>query len=573
MAEPRDRDSSPEGEVGAVNGSRSIRGVNLLYLSAFLALLVGSALMPPISLGWRVVVNEVFFLALPLGLYLLIGVRDVGGTLRLRGVSWQVAGLSVVIGLGLWRFDWWLGSALNQAVDYVIPLPPEMLNLSVFDRVAMVIGTVVLAPLVEGLLFWGALPSAYERGGPARVIAASALLFIAIHQELAQSVALVPVAVALGYVTWRSRSIVPAMLIHLANNGQAMLVSFLEGSGLRRTGFAPSGPGALAGAVVAGMAIWLLGRLIPAPGVAREKPRRGWLGRNWPLLPVAPIYTVLIALGVVLGARPEALASGQRVGLMPGPWKAETSWSYDVRNRLDEKVGQADCSLKPESDAFLLDCSMEQSAYEADAPSGFFREGAVVQRQTVRWDRETMALRGGLIEATFQDRSGEASLEARSQDGELTVRVSGTGRGGDRFGSCYDLREGERAGMRPPMEEPCRIDGAFLAGGGAPSPLMIGEWPWRLAALPFDLLYSGQVTLLWPYRSMEDLDGRAPAKEDVFVVVRTAEQVLTPAGEYVTWRVTIGERYTAWYTVDRPHHLVGFDDGMVHWELTELETR
>ncbi len=549
----------------------SIRNVNLLYLGAFLTLLVGSLLLPSISLGWRVVVNELIFLGLPLALYLLLAVDDVREALRLRGVSWAVAGLSLLIGLGLWRFDWWLATVVNEALGYTIPLPPEALNVTLADEIAMAVGTVILAPLVEEFLFRGVLQSAYERRGPVRAIVASALLFVVIHQELAQSVALVPVALALAYVTWRTGSIVPAILIHAGNNLQAVLVSFLEGGGLRRVGFSPSAVGALVGALVAGAALWLLTARTERPQRERETAERGWLGRNWPLAPVLPIYAAVIALSVLVGVRPEALALGQPVELSAAPWDEEVAWRYEVRNALDEPVGAAECSLTPEADAFVLDCSMEQSAYEADAPSGFFKEGAVSQGQTARWDRQTLALEGARIEASVPEGADRVELVTRVGDGAMSVRVDGDAEEGEQMDRCYDLPQAVEGEGAPPTEEPCRVDGGFLTGGGAFSPLMAGEWPWRLSALPFQLAYSREAALLWPYRSVPDVDGRAPAKGDVTVVVRTAEEITTPAGTFVTWRVTVGETYTAWYTVEAPHHLVAFDDGMLNWRLTAVE--
>jgi membrane protease YdiL (CAAX protease family) len=554
-----------------MNRPLSIRNVNLLYLAAFLALLVGGILLPSLSLGQRVVMNELVFLGVPLGLYLLLAVDDVRDALRLRGVSWAVAGLSLLIGLGLWRFDWWLATAVNDALGYTIPLPPEALNVTLADEIAMVVGTVILAPLVEEFLFRGVLQSAYERRGPVRAIIASALLFVLIHQELAQSVALVPVALALGYVTWRTRSIVPAILIHAGNNLQAVLVSFLEGGGLRRVGFSPSPVGALVGVAVAGGALWLLTAQTERPRPDREAPEGGWLGRTWPLAPVLPIYAAVIALGVLVGVRPEALALGQPVELSAAPWDEEMAWRYEVRNALDEPVGEAECSLTLEADAFVLDCSMEQSAYEADAPFGFFKEDAVSQRQTARWDRETLALEGARIEASFPEDADRVDLTARVEDGVMSVRVDGAGQGGEELDGCYVLPQTGESGGTSPADEPCRADGAFLTGGGASTPLMGGEWPWRLSALPFQLAYSREGVLLWPYRSVDDSDDRAPAKKDVTVVVRTAEEISTPAGEFVTWRVTVGQSYTAWYTVEAPHHLVAFDDGMLSWRLTAVE--
>ena len=552
----------------------SILNVNLLYLVAFLALLVGGLLLPGLSLGRRVVINELAFLALPLVVFLLISRADLRETLRLRGISWPVAALSLLVGLGLWRFDWWLAAGINGALDYTIPLPPEALNLTVLDKVAMAAGTVVLAPIVEELFFRGVLQSAYERRGPFRAIAASTLLFVLIHQELAQSVALLPVTVALGYVAWRTRSVLPAMLVHVGNNGQAMVVSFLESGTLRRAGFTPSAVGALVGGLIAVAALWLLSRSTPRPDQEREVPQPSrsagrWLAAHWPILPTVPIYVAVIALGVLVGVRPEALALGQPVELGSAPWDQDALWRYEVRNALDELVGEAECHLTREQAAFLLDCSMEQTAYQADAPTGFFQEGDVVQRQTVRWDADTLALEDLELEATFREGEDRVALDAWLEDGALSMRVAGAAEGERAFDRCY--RIDENADVARPTGEPCGVDDAFLAGGGVLSPLMAGEWPWRFSALPFQLLYSREATLLWPYRSAEGIDGRAPLEQEVFVVVRTAEELLTPAGDFITWRVTVGDKYTAWYTVEPPHHLVAYDDDMVTWRLAGVE--
>lgn len=194
-----------------MNRRLPIRNVNLLYLVTFAILLVGSVLLSGVSLGWRIIINEVAFLGLLLVVYLLVTGQNPRDTLRLRGVSWRVAGLSLLVGLGLWHFDSWLAAVVNGLLGYTIPLPPEALNVTVLDKIVMALGTVVLAPLIEEALFRGVIQSAYERRGPVRAIAASTVLFVMIHQELAQSVALVPVAVALGYVAWRTGSIMPAI--------------------------------------------------------------------------------------------------------------------------------------------------------------------------------------------------------------------------------------------------------------------------------------------------------------------------------------------------------------------------
>jgi hypothetical protein len=99
----------------------STRNANLPYPVAFFALLGGSLLLSGTSLGWRVVINELVPLGGPLMVYLLLTRGDIRETLRLRAVSWSVAGLSLLVGLALWRFDSWLAAVVNDLLDYTIP--------------------------------------------------------------------------------------------------------------------------------------------------------------------------------------------------------------------------------------------------------------------------------------------------------------------------------------------------------------------------------------------------------------------------------------------------------------------
>ncbi len=550
----------------------SIRAVNLLYLVTFLTLLGGSLLLADLSLGWRVVINQLVFLMVPLVLYLLVTGqhRDLRQSLRLRPVSWPVMGLSLVIGLGLWQFDSALAVWINNALDYTIPLPPEALNVTVVDQVAMLFGVVILAPVVEELLFRGVIQLAYERRGPVLAIVSSTVLFIMIHQELAQSVALIPVTLALGYVTWRTDSVVPAIVIHLVNNGQAMLAPALEGTAFGRWVFVPSAGAAAIGAGIALLALLVFARLTPKREEERKPSGRTWLGRNWPVVPIVPIYAFAILTAILFGVSPQTLAMGERVDLGPAPWEEQVHWRYEIRNAVDERVGEAECSLVPDPDSLLLSCSMEQSAYEADAPFGYFSQPAMSQHHTVRWDRQTLEVVEAVIEATFLEGPDQLRLEAVIEDRRLVVTAEGPDVD-QRFESCYRLGSAELDPERGSSQDPCRVDDDFLAGGGVISPLMVGDWPWRLSALPLELLYTAEATLIWPYRRVDEIDDRAPATEDTFVVVRTAEQVSVPAGDFVTWRVTVGDTYTAWYTVDPPHTLVAYHDEMVTWRLTGVE--
>jgi len=131
--------------------------------------------------------------------------------------------------------------------------------------------------------------------------------------------------------------------------------------------------------------------------------------------------------------------------------------------------------------------------------------------------------------------------------------VAGDGDGGSRALSVQVAREGEPA-----------------ENADAPrDALLHGEWPWRLRALPFDAGYAQRTTLVHPGRWGDSpLEGEYVA-EEVAVVVRGAEPIWTPAGRYIAWRVTVGDKYTAWYDVEYPHTPLSYNDGEVTWLLVD----
>ena len=84
---------------------------------------------------------------------------------------------------------------------------------------------VAFAPAVaEELLFRGLLqPALVKRLGPALGIGLASLIFGAIHVDPPQATGAALIGLVLGYVTYRSGSLWPAMAAHAANNGLSVL--------------------------------------------------------------------------------------------------------------------------------------------------------------------------------------------------------------------------------------------------------------------------------------------------------------------------------------------------------------
>lgn len=524
----------------------SALGVNMLYLLMMIVLLVFSA-VAPLALGWRIIANELGVILLPLVLYALIRSLDVKPAFRLRRANGGVLALSFVAGLGIYLFDRWAALAVTSLLDYTTPLTPDLLDISPLNTILVMIGTAILAPVVEELFFRGVMFTAYEGAGPFVAVTGTALLFALFHMDPIQSLGLLPLVFALSYVGWRSGSVFPPIAMHFGNNLPAAL---LVGAGTFLPGFVEptvTMPIAVAGLVVAGAAVWGIVRLTaPTPAPARPQPVNV-VFRALPLIIAVPLALLLIGATGLLGTFPQMLSFGLPLQLGEAPWVASQTWAYDILNAADEPVGEASCTLTPGLDTILLECSAEQEAYEVTVGRSYFSDRAAQQTQQIYWDRETLYIVEGQITGTLFDGS-EVEVLIESDGNELVART---------------MVDGSLVG-----EETVPPD-ALIEAGGLTSPLLVGEWPWRLSAMPLQVAYSRMATIVWPFAAPENDDEWQTFSEMDPVVVRTADIFPANTGDIVTWKVTVGERYTAWYSVDEPHTLIAYDDNMVTWVLRD----
>lgn len=88
-----------------------------------------------------------------------------------------------------------------------------------FDYMWIILGVAVAAPLVEESLFRGVVQRAFEnRWDITRAVMFTGFLFAAIHLRVYWFIQLLVMAVWVGYFAWKWNSIIPAVLIHAANN-------------------------------------------------------------------------------------------------------------------------------------------------------------------------------------------------------------------------------------------------------------------------------------------------------------------------------------------------------------------
>ncbi|MCF0159238.1 MAG: CPBP family intramembrane metalloprotease [Bacteroidaceae bacterium] len=92
-----------------------------------------------------------------------------------------------------------------------------------------ILSVAVIAPIAEELTFRGGLMGGLMKNGYSAKTAiwASAITFGLIHMNPVQIVFGAIMGVLLGWAYWRTRSLLPCILMHLANNSFAVLASYI----------------------------------------------------------------------------------------------------------------------------------------------------------------------------------------------------------------------------------------------------------------------------------------------------------------------------------------------------------
>lgn len=523
----------------STRGQPSIISANLLYLATMiLVLLVGSTLQSR-HFGWGLFLTEIGLLLLPALLWFRRSNLSLRETARLRWPGWVPVLLGLLLGVGLWFLDSWLGALASALLGYDV-LPPAGSYPTTGGQAALVfVAFALAAPVAEEILFRGYMQPAYERLGPGRAIFLVGLLFALFHLSLVGLPPRLPIAFALGYVAWRSNSLFPAIALHLANNALGAL--FLIGIGLRLDNLAalPAGGLLLAtvGVLLTASALWAFHRatraaLRPAPPAVT--PARSRLTHTWPLLLALLIWLGIAGLEVVQGRAPQLLAFGQSLELTEAS-RQPANWHYQLQNVAEENVGEAVCAYQPSAATVTLECTLENEAFEIKQGNSYWSSDARTITLSATWNAEPMAL----LAAEIQDGGSNSKLvtTAERREGEILIAVSGT-----RSGTGTTV-------VSPPL-------------------LLDGVWPWQLSALPFGLGLVREANLVYPSRWDPTLNTSTIAVTTAAVVVHGVEPLSTPAGDFMAWRVTVDDN-TAWYDVQAPHTLLKYDDGFLTYILTE----
>ncbi len=173
--------------------------------------------------------SYVLYLALPTVILLFAG-RRLDNPFPVRRVPRGVYPLALFGGMTVAVFgNWASGLIVNFLTGLGVPYPdlPQTVEPTGMSLLLNLIGTALLPALLEELLFRGMMLGALRPQGDKAAVIVSAIFFGLIHGNVLQVPFATILGLILGWLTVRTGSIVPAVLLHFVNNATSVLLEFV----------------------------------------------------------------------------------------------------------------------------------------------------------------------------------------------------------------------------------------------------------------------------------------------------------------------------------------------------------
>jgi uncharacterized protein len=523
--------------------SLSLFSANLLFMITMLLVITVGSLIQSVSLSWGLIATECILIAFPSILFLRQQRVPLLDGLRLKPISVLTGVLCVALGISAYLFGLVIEGIMAQLTGLQsVSIPSTLLPKSSLDMIVYFFALAVFAPLGEEILFRGAVQGAYEEKKSASfAIVITALMFAFYHFRLSGLPALIPVAFILGYVVWKTRSVIAGMLIHFGNNGASAaqnIYYFTTGKALPFLSLWS----ALIGLVLAIVILLVIQRMHSTTAPVAQEPsvkpvisagEKKWLATYWPLIISGILYLSVAGLTLVQTFQARFAPSTQVSYGLP-ILHAPVQSHYAITNEGGQSVGEMDCTLFPAAGSRLrLDCSRTVHAFEITVGNSFYKDGNHDDSISITWDATTMEL----LSFSYENKYHDGSVTASSVENGRLVSTDATG--------AHELALPENA-------------------------LIEFEWAWHAALLKANSGQSFSIPFGYLMRWDEKTNTSTPMLENEVLRVYDDEILSLPMGETTARKLTLAGG-TAWFAKDdaiaglvRP---VKFDDGMLIYSL------
>ncbi len=183
-----------------------------LYLSFFLG--QGVIILPPIY-------------------YLNFKKKSILDSFRIKPVSFNIIIYSIIFSAGvIILFD-----AVDRVIHQIVPTPDYIIDLgkimqpeSTLGLIFLFLAIVVMAPIGEEIVFRGFLQKFLEEHWKdiTRAVLVTSLFFAIIHFNPYWTIQIYILGIILGFLSWRTKSIIPSIILHSINNGMAFILTVFD---------------------------------------------------------------------------------------------------------------------------------------------------------------------------------------------------------------------------------------------------------------------------------------------------------------------------------------------------------
>ena len=173
------------------------------------------------------------FMLIPLIFFLISKKEPLVKRLRINPVSTKTIRLTIMFSIGLII----LSDEFDRLIQVFIPSPNYIIDLnsllqpeSIWGYILLIIAVAIIAPIGEELLFRGFLQQFLEQHWKdiTRAILITSLFFSIIHMNPYWFIQIYILGVMLGFLSWKTGSIFPPLILHALNNGTALFFSFID---------------------------------------------------------------------------------------------------------------------------------------------------------------------------------------------------------------------------------------------------------------------------------------------------------------------------------------------------------
>ena len=165
--------------------------------------------------------------------YLTIKQRPILESLRIKMVSLDTIQYSLIFSIGVLIIIDTIDRIIHQIIptpDYIIDLSGIMQPDSLLGHVFLFLAVVIVAPIGEEVVFRGFLQKFLEEHWKdiTRAVLVTSLFFAMIHFNPFWTIQIYILGVLLGFLSWKTKSVIPSIILHSINNGSAYILSVFE---------------------------------------------------------------------------------------------------------------------------------------------------------------------------------------------------------------------------------------------------------------------------------------------------------------------------------------------------------